>query len=114
MHAFSIGIYLIFAFSAFSISFTTFVFPTTCLKFSKLFSACWNYSSTFSFLQKIPKIFFEFQNPLEKNLNIFSSKILAEHPMVIFHMTVGAQQPKGSSSGPTRGVGRTPRSAEPW
>ena len=36
----------------FQISFTTFVFPTACLKFAKLFSACWNFSSTFSCLQK--------------------------------------------------------------
>ena len=46
-------------------------------------------------------------------MNIFSSKILAEHPMVIFHMTVGAQQPKGNSSRPTRGSAEPPGQPNP-
>ena len=35
-------------------------FSTACLKFSKLFSACWNFFKHFSLFTKIPKIFFEF------------------------------------------------------
>ena len=83
-------------------------FPTAYLKFSKSFFACWNFSSTFSFLQKYQKYFLSFKSFGKNNLDIFSSKILVEHPMVIFHMTVGVQRPKGSSSGPNKG------SAEPW
>jgi len=41
-------------------------FSTACLKFSKLFSACWNFSSIFPFLQKDKKYFLSFKILWEK------------------------------------------------
>jgi len=41
-------------------------FSTACLKFSKLFSACWNFSSIFPFLQKDQKYFLSFKILWEK------------------------------------------------
>jgi len=61
---------------------TSFDFFTACLKFSrkKLFSACWNFSSTFPFLQKYQKYFLSFKIFLENILNIIFEQNLAEHP----------------------------------
>jgi len=41
-------------------------FSTACLKFSKLFSTCWNFASTFPFLQKDQKYFLIFKILWEK------------------------------------------------
>ena len=55
-------VFILYLFSPlFNIFFAPYLlFSTACLKFSKLFSACWNFSSNFFLFTKIAKIFFEF------------------------------------------------------
>ena len=63
-------------FPLFKIFFAPYLFfSTACLKFSKLFSACWNFSSTFFLKQKYQNIFLSFEIFWKMNLNIFSSKL---------------------------------------
>jgi len=67
-------------FPLFNILFAPYLFfSTACLKFSKLFSACWNFSSTFFLKQKYQKHFSEFRNLLENEFEHLFEQTLAEH-----------------------------------
>ena len=87
----------------FQFPFTSFVFPTACLKFSKLFSACWNFSSTFPFLQKYQKYFLSFKIFLENILNIIFEQNLAEHPWSSSIWLLELNSQRGTAAGPPGG-----------
>ena len=91
---------------------TLFFFSTACLKFSKLFSACWNFSSIFPFLKKDQKKFWVLKSFGKNNLDIFSSKLW---PCTIFSKLGTVEESpgqRGAPGGPPRSVG--PRANGSW